>query len=263
MLSGFDKSYYLSAKLSALQINYPEWQTKDIDFLENFLLTAGLTPETHYSIFGYKEGLNPNPFFNHDEYCFAKAADMVKQQLFTDMEKALDAFDAAWTEDKYLHYLQFGAKEGINPSNSFDESQYLSDKLDLLKANPSTTIKWEGKDVADLRNFFAGISITPLDHFINFGMAEGLSVSPVPTAERVDPLVTPWKMPHDSVIIPPDLSLEWVNNTEITTIPYSTIGQITITFSDYIAIGTGFLVSPKHVLTSAHLYWMKMEISII
>ena len=253
MLAGFDKSYYLTAKLSALQTKYPEWQTKDIDFLENFLLNVGLTAETHYSIFGHKEGLDPNPFFNHDEYRFAKAADLVNQQRFGDMEKALDAFDAAWAEDKYLHYLQFGAKEGINPSNSFDESQYLSDKLDLLKANPSTTVKWEDKDVADLRNFFAGISITPLDHFINFGMAEGLSASPVPAVEQVDPLDTPWKMPHDSVTIPPNLSLEWVNSTEITTIPYSTIGQITITFSDYIAIGTGFLVSPEHVLTSAHL----------
>ena len=125
---GFDKSYYLNSKLTALKEQYSEWVNKDTAFLESLLAgTFGLTAEMHYNLYGYKEGLEPNAFFNHDEYRFAKAESLLKTGKFDSMETALAGFDKAWTGDIYLHYMQFGAAEGVNPSNHFDESTAIPD----------------------------------------------------------------------------------------------------------------------------------------
>jgi len=253
-LQGFDTSYYLDVKLAALQTDFPEWLDKDTAFLEDLLLnTYGLTPEMHYSRYGYLEGLEPNNFFNHDEYRFAKAADLVAKGLYTSMESALDAFDTAWTGDAYLHYLEYGAAEGINPSNSFDESLYLTDKLEALQADPASSAQWTGETIDTLRSFLTGVGMTVLDHYMNFGINEGLSITPVPAGEQVDPTITPWLLPHDNVILPLNLDLDWVDNTEITTAPHQAIGQVTVTTAGYISFGTGFMISPEHVLTNAHV----------
>ncbi|MCK5096709.1 MAG: trypsin-like peptidase domain-containing protein, partial [Desulfobacteraceae bacterium] len=253
-LQGFDKSYYLNAKLAALQTEFPEWGDKDTAFLENLLInTYGLTAEMHYSMFGYLEGLEPNNFFIHDEYRFAKAVDLIAKGFYSSTESALDAFDAAWTGDMYLHYLQYGASEGINPSNSFDETQYLTDKLNALQTNASTSAQWTGETVDSLRSFLTGVGMTVVDHYINFGENEGLTVTSVPAEEQVDPAYTPWILPHDNVSLPSSLSLEWVDNTDIATDPHQAIGQVTVTTAGFISIGTGFMISPEHVLTNAHM----------
>ena len=133
-LQGFDKAYYLASKLAALQAVLPEYQGKDTTFLEDRLLDSGLTPEQHYTLYGYAEKLGPNAYFNHDEYRFAKADQLISNGSFSSMKSALNAFDTAWQKDPYLHYLEYGAPEGINPSNAFDESQYLTDMLTRLQS---------------------------------------------------------------------------------------------------------------------------------
>lgn len=251
---GFDKSYYLNSKLTALKEQYSEWGNKDAAFLESLLAgTFGLTAERHYHLYGYKEGLEPNAFFNHEEYRFAKAESLFKAGKFDSMETALAGFDKAWPEDTYLHYIQFGAAEGVNPSNHFDESRYMADKLAALQSNGATNVAWAGKSIDNLRTFFADAGMTALDHYINYGIREGLTPAGVPANEQVDPADTPWKLPHDNVNIPPSLHLTWANNLEISTAPNSAIGQVTMTTKDQISMGTGFLISPEHVLTSAHV----------
>ena len=252
-LLGFDKSYYLDAKLNDLKTELPEWADKDTVFLEDLLMeTSGLTPEMHYSLWGYMEGLEPNAFFNHEEYRFAKAAQLVNQNYSPDMEQALEDFDSAWTDDSYLHYLEFGAGEKLNPSNSFDESQYLSDKLSSLQTQESTSSDWSGRTIEDLRSFLTSIDMTVVDHYINYGIQEGLTVSPVPAGEQVDTAYTPWNLPHENVELPSTLNLEWVDETQIITQPNSAIGLVIVTLSGQSNIATGFMISPEHVLTSAH-----------
>ena len=175
-LQGFDQSYYLSVKLSALQASHAEWAGKTAGDLETYLADVGLTPEQHYSQYGYLEGLSPNPYFNHSEYIQAKATEMYNAGLYASVPEAETAFKAAWQGDAYLHYIQYGASEGINPSNSFDETAYLSDKLSALQLSGSD---WTNYTIDDLRNLFTSINMTCLTHFLNYGKLEGLTATPV------------------------------------------------------------------------------------
>ena len=63
-LQGFDKDFYLNAKLAALKAVYPEWVGKTAVQLEDTLLGVyGLTAEDHYNQYGWTEGLAPNAYF--------------------------------------------------------------------------------------------------------------------------------------------------------------------------------------------------------
>jgi V8-like Glu-specific endopeptidase len=55
------------------------------------------------------------------------------------------------------------------------------------------------------------------------------------------------------VILPLNLDLDWVDDTEIATDPHQAIGQVTVTTAGFISFGTGFLISPEYVLTNAHV----------
>ena len=186
-LAGFDQNFYLEEKLSALQQeNAALWADKDTEYL-NALFTGvyGVTAETHYSLYGYAEGLSPNAYFNADEYKQAKAAQLFETGQYASLASALDTFNILWPYDPYLHYLYYGAAEGINPSNDFDESDYLSAKLAALQTYSSTQPDWAGKTVDDLRSYLASIGMTALDHYLDYGQYEGLSVTAVSGDERV------------------------------------------------------------------------------
>ncbi len=253
-LQGFDKTYYLNQKLAALQSQSSDWADKDTADLENTLLDHGFTPETHYRLYGYQEGLNPNAFFNQDEYRLAKATDMVAKGQAESIESALNAFNTAWQSDPYLHYILYGASEGINPSNAFDESLYLTGKLTALQTSLDTQTEWAGKTTSDLRTVLTNAGMTVIDHYLTYGIHEGLSVDPVPAVEQVTTNDNSGILPHTGVTFPSDLNLDWVDTTEMMTIPHQAIGQVSISYGDQIGIGTGFLISPKHVLTSAHVF---------
>ncbi len=175
-LQGFDKNYYLAVKLAALQTSNSGWVGKTVDDLESVLRSYGLTAETHYSQFGYKEGCAPNAYFNHSEYLQAKATTMYYSGGYSSVEDAQVAFIAAWPGDSYLHYLSFGSAEGLNPSNSFDESEYLSDKLASIQSEVNS---WDGKTIVDLRQHLSSIGMSTLGHYILHGQYEGLSPTPV------------------------------------------------------------------------------------
>ena len=178
-LQGFDREYYLAAKLSALQSSSTDWAGKTIEDLEAVLEGLGLTAQTHYSLYGYSDGLSPNALFNHGEYILAKAAALVAAGAYASVEAAEAAFVDAWPGDAYLHYLQYGAAEGLNPSSSLDETAYLSDKLAALRADTETAEEWTGKSIDDLRRHLSELGLTALTHYLYHGVCEGLTPSPV------------------------------------------------------------------------------------
>ena len=189
-LQGFVESEYLAAKLAALQTE-TAWVGQTTEQLKTFLANAGFTPESHYQEYGWTEGLAPNTLFNAAEYKLAKATDMYNNSLATTtpyatIALAQAAFDAAWPADPYLHYVQYGSSEGINPSNDFDESSYFASKLTALQADAATSADWAGKTVADLQAAFAAAGLSALGHYEAYGKTEGVAVTAVPADEAVD-----------------------------------------------------------------------------
>jgi S-layer protein len=187
-LQGFDKEYYLAAKLAALQADpayATDWATKTTTDLEAFLKIEGFTPESHYQAYGWAEGLAPNALFNAAEYKQAKFEALVADGEYDTVAEAEAAFDEAWPFNPYLHYVQYGSAEGINPSNAFDESEYLASKLADLKADPDTATEWADKTVADVRAAFTAAGLSALGHYQAWGEDEGIAVTEVPADEKV------------------------------------------------------------------------------
>ncbi|MBD1401322.1 beta strand repeat-containing protein [Pelovirga terrestris] len=187
-LQGFDKAYYLGAKLAELQATQPEWVGKDADFLETVLSNVyGLTAEEHYAQYGWQEGLAPNQYFSAAEYKLAKAQQLFDSGSYLTLNSALAAFEQAWDgQDPYQHYLQWGAGEAINPSNAFDATQYFADKLAALQADPATAAEWADKTATEVQDAFLAAGLTAIEHFMLYGEDEGLTITPVPADEQVD-----------------------------------------------------------------------------
>jgi len=187
-LQGFDKEYYLAAKLAALQADpayATDWATKTTTDLEAFLKIEGFTPESHYQAYGWAEGLAPNALFNAAEYKQAKFEALVADGEYDTVAEAEAAFDEAWPFNPYLHYVQYGSAEGINPSNAFDESEYLASKLADLKTDPDTATEWADKTVDDVKDAFAAAGLSALGHYQAYGEDEGIAVTEVPADEKV------------------------------------------------------------------------------
>lgn len=191
-IQGFDKTFYLNAKLEQLQ-NDPQtaadWAGKDADFLEARLQNGfGLTAEQHYEQYGFQEGLAPNAFFSPDEYIRAKATAMFNDSDsdYLTVDAAAEDFVSTWNEigsgNVYEHYLQYGEDEGVNPSNDFDVSAYYEAKLAQLKAEGNTDIT----TVEGVKAAFEAAGITALEHFVEFGQDEGITAPAVPADEQVE-----------------------------------------------------------------------------
>lgn len=175
-LQGFDSSYYLNAKLAQLQAQSTAWAGKTTADVSAALAAAGYTAESHYLAFGWAEGLNPNAYFNADQYVYNKAVDMHAKGGYNNVLEAQAAFKAAWTTSPYLHYISYGAAEAIDPSVSFDEAAYLTAKLGQLRtADPAT---WTAAStINDVRAAMANAGITALTHYLSFAVAEGIGGS--------------------------------------------------------------------------------------
>lgn len=61
------------------------------------------------------------------------------------------------------------------------------------------------------------------------------------------------QLPHPGVSIPSYLDLDWVDTEEIAQFPNQAIGRISVENSSGFFTGTGFMISPEHVLTNAHV----------
>jgi hypothetical protein len=192
VLQGFDEDFYLGEKLATLQAD-PEtaddWIGQDTSVLRNVLQEYGFSAGAHYEMYGYGEGLAPNMYFNAAEYRLAKATTLFKSGNYLNIQDALVAFNQAWLGDPYQHYLAYGDEEGVNPSNGFDVSAYLEEKLAALQANRATAYQYNSVD--DIRAAFKAAGLTTLGHFLKYGVYEGLSAHIVPKAEQVHPVTIP------------------------------------------------------------------------
>lgn len=182
-LQGFDEAYYLGVKLAALKATYTEWSSKTTADLKTTLANLGYTPEQHYMKFGYVEKLNPNAYFNGEEYTLFKAKALFDSGFYVSIAAAKEAFLAAWKGNVYEHYLKFGGSEGVDPSNAFDSSAYLTSKLAQLKALDSA--KYGSWTSADVAKAIKDAGLTPLTHYLAAGKTEGIVVASVPVGEQV------------------------------------------------------------------------------
>jgi len=173
----FDEDYYLTSKLSQLQAaGYTQYTT--ILQVKQAILAAGMTVYQHFETYSLVEGTSPNQYFNTQEYLEAKAAQLnsVSYQgstSWTAQTVAVALANAGFTS-AYDHWAQYGWLEGINPSNSFDVSQYLQDKATQC-----------GMTVAQVTTAFQNAGLNPISHYDAYGHSEGLTVTAVPASEQV------------------------------------------------------------------------------
>lgn len=188
-IQGFDKDFYLNAKLAQLQADSATANDYDtVADVEDAFAAAGLTAEQHYAEYGHEEGLAPNAFFDPAEYVQAKAEQMVDNGEANDVNAAKDEFISLWNQvgsgNVYDHYLQYGEDEDVNPSNAFDVSAYYDAKLAQLQADPTTADDYE--TVADVKAAFDDAGLSALGHFIAYGQDEDLEAPAVSDDDQVD-----------------------------------------------------------------------------
>lgn len=117
-LKGFDQDYYQNNLLDYFVANFSAWQAepKTVADIEAWLVDQGQTAEEHYMAQGWKYGISPNEYFDADQY--EKA-----------YERAAGADAEPITGNPYEHYLANSMAMDLNPSNAFDESDFLTDYL--------------------------------------------------------------------------------------------------------------------------------------
>ncbi len=183
---GFDENFYLQERLMLVQWKFPDiWQGKDIDYLRTTLAAEGMTPEEDYQKIGWQNGLDPNRWFNSNEYLLNKGSQLAAAGYCTDAYEGRELFYNAWEDSPWQHYLQYGAQEGIDPSSSFSSSAYLQSKLEQLMQNDPD--QYRGWSTIDLLQAFTQLGLTPLGHYQEYGQYEGLSYQP--GAEETGPIV--------------------------------------------------------------------------
>lgn len=125
----------------------------------------------HFLEYGQWEDVSPMEEFDANYYYRAKAAKAngvsitnVSQEQALAMRDAIhDAGMNAW-----MHYTQYGTREGIDPSAKFNTGAYMQAKLRLeQQKNPEYVAEQMYED-------FAAVGLNALAHYEAYGFAEGL-----------------------------------------------------------------------------------------
>lgn len=115
-------------------------------------------------------------WFDENFYFNAKAGQLNAIKYNGKADWTGTAVKAAFGEmSAYEHYMAFGNAENISPSAMFNVAEYLKAKADQLNAD-----KFDGKTTwteADVLKGFNDSGLSAWDHFIQYGMAEGLNPS--------------------------------------------------------------------------------------
>lgn len=115
-------------------------------------------------------------WFDENFYFNAKAGQLNAIKYDGKADWTGTAVKAAFGEmSAYEHYMAFGNAENISPSAMFNVAEYLKAKADQLNAD-----KFDGKTTwteADVLKGFNDSGLSAWDHFIQYGMAEGLNPS--------------------------------------------------------------------------------------
>lgn len=131
------------------------------------------------------------------------------------MKIAKDIFNSEWyermymnsprgLEDRWIHFLNFGAKNGYDPNEMFDTDWYLAQYPEVVESNENPLVHYvrvgayEGKDP---NPFFSStyylnenpdiksLGVNPLQHYLEFGFKEGR----VPFRNSWPNEIAPWK----------------------------------------------------------------------
>jgi V8-like Glu-specific endopeptidase len=125
-----------------------------------------------------------------------------------------------------------------HPDNSSAAQNQFNNRVEVSNYAADTLLKFT--DYTTFSSFITGVTA------VDFTVTSALN--------KIDQLNTsPSPLPHDEVVLPSNLTQDWVDNTEITTAPHKAIGQIVFKTANQTFLGTGFLISPEHVLTNAHV----------
>lgn len=176
----FDESYYLNAKLEQLHAKGEmdaSGKPYTMESLVKAISDAGLTPYSHYTQYGCREGLDPSSTFDQSYYLASKLAQLrstgeVDADGNAYTMASLTATLAAQGMSPLQHYLQFGRDEGLNPNAWFNESEYLNAKLAQLHSTGETDANGDPYTLASLRQAISDAGMTPLEHYEQFGHAE-------------------------------------------------------------------------------------------
>lgn len=193
-ISYFDSANYLTQKLAQLQEVDPAgelnggkpWTTTEE--VSKVLADQGFTPESHFEAYGKFEDLSPVKEFNADEYYALKAAQLNAMNDGAGFEPNGNAWTAAQAKQAindaglsaWDHYVQYGSKEGVSPSNSLDEGKYLQAKADALNA-----AQYEGRSDWTPEQVKAAIEqggMTVLDHYEQYAGKGDLEAAAIPAS---------------------------------------------------------------------------------
>lgn len=167
----FDSASYLAAKAEALNMasGGTTWTAATV---EQAIANAGLTVEEHYTLYGWKEGLSPNVYYNENEYVASKVAALNEEAYDGKTDWTAADFRTLWSGNPFVHYLEYGAYEAnVNPSISFDDDAYYAAKASSLSASA-----YEGKTdwtASDVETLFHDNGLTPITHYMLYGKDEG------------------------------------------------------------------------------------------
>lgn len=170
--SWFDASYYLAAKAAALNSasGGTAWTTSSV---EAAIRDCGLTPEEHYNLYGWGEGLSPNAYYNENEYLASKVAALNSAQYLGRTDWTVDDFRAMWTGNPFQHYLQYGAFEAnVNPSSIFNDDDYYAAKATAMNGagGGGGGMHW---NAAAVEHAFQQSGLCPIAHYMAYGQGEG------------------------------------------------------------------------------------------
>jgi hypothetical protein len=154
------------------------------DSLYHDVYLAGMDPEQHYAQYGWKEGRNPDPYFDTNYY-LSQNPDV----------KAAGV-------NPLTHYDTYGWKEGRNPSANFDTVDYLLANPDVAAATVDPLAQYLSQGELEGRLEFpvnagtagpvdgfdpayylannpdvAAAGVNPLQHYLQYGWHEGRNPS--------------------------------------------------------------------------------------
>lgn len=175
--SWFNEYSYLESKLAQLKAAGETKYTNIVQVKDAILAAGFATTYDHFAGYSLAERTSPNDWFNTGEYLAAKAAQLNTAEGVTtwNADRVALAIQNAGIATAYDHFLAYGWKEGVNPSNKFDLSSYLESKA----AQSNLTVD-------QLKTDLEAAGLDPVNHYIQYGSKEGgVVVSPVPTSEQV------------------------------------------------------------------------------
>jgi hypothetical protein len=178
----FDTQYYLNAKVAQLRhkVEYaPDGQVFTPESLTAYMATLGLTPQSHYELYGHDEGLKPNSYFDEAFYLQGKVDQLHsigendaegKPYTTQSLHALLDTLGLTAAEhyERYGAYETFADGSHIDPSRDFDADTYFQNKLtQLITIEPK-----QGWAMPELLTTMQASGMSPVTHYLQYGMGE-------------------------------------------------------------------------------------------